>query len=436
MADLITSAVVGREVLLNYQNNIVFARDIDWSFSSEFGPKEDAIGNTYTFRKPIAPVVQDNNMAYIAANANVTENKVTLVIDRTMTTPMTFSEGDLSLKISDFSKRVAKPTGATLAAKADRAIADAICNSSAGNLSNGAGQATAGLGQTTAGVPGSAGYVVGTFGTALTAATIQAAKNALLLQGCPDTGEIYGALSVTATSDLASQVAGFFNPLVKVDDTFRSGYINKYNGIEFSTSQSCVNHTNGAQTSLVVSAGNLTSGWAETGTLTVTATTQAIRAGDMFQATRFIVNPLTKDTTALPAQFQVLQDYASGATSILVSPAPISAGPYQNISATINSTTLTLVGAAGASGTESVIWHREAIKAASPAFTLPKKGMDMAEIIEDEEIDGFKFRLLRFYDGIGASGTVGTSGPAWITRFDSQYGIKIANPAWVVRVRS
>lgn len=444
MSNLLTSAVISKETLLNFENSLAVANRVSWQYSEDFAKPEDKIGNSKALRKPINVVATDDNMSWNATNSQLTENNVTLFVNRTLTVPMSFSEGDLSLKVEKFSERFIKKAATTIAAKLDLAIANSISNSTVPGANAGAGLGTSGLNAATA-VPNAAGYVVGTFGTPLTTATIAAAKVVLQNQGCPtDDGDLYGILSTDAQADLVQAQATLFNPLTKIDETYRNGFIGKYNGIEFAFSQSLANHTNGAQGTLAVTAaaGNtIASGWAETATLTVTATGAAVNAGDMFVSTVYLVNPLNKVVTPTFAMFQVVTAANAGATSIVVSPAPISAGPYQNISAPIASTTLTLVGAANATGVESLIFHKQAIECVSPELTIPKKSsMDMAEIIKDDaDIEGFKIRFLRGYDMIGAStafgGGVGTGGPGFISRFDVIYGVKTVNPAWIVRVR-
>ena len=436
---------------MNFQNNLVLARDIDWGYNDKFGQGENQIGNTYNLRKPINVTATANNMAWVAGNSALTENYVTLVIDSTLTVPMSFSEGDLALKVEKFSDRFVKKAVTVMAAKLDAQIASAIVNSAVGGNTN-AGFAPTGLQALSVGVANAAGYAVGLYGSALTPNAVAYAHKVLQDQACPEDGELYGVLSTTHNQQLVIAQASLFNPLMDVDKLYRKGFIGVFDGIKFSASQSLVSHTNGTQPTLAVTAavGNtISSGWAEKATLTVTATAVGdVKAGDVFVASGvYLVNPLTKVTTDVLAQFQVLADAAQGATSIVVSPAPISAGPYQNISAAIASSTLSLTGSAtpgagasGLSGVESIIFHKSAIVAASPSFTLPKRSsLDMAEIIKDEDTDGFSIRFLRDYDSMGVSGAfgggVGTGAPGFITRLDTMYGIKVANPAWVVRVR-
>jgi len=129
----------------------------------------------------------------------------------------------------------------------------------------------------------------------------------------------------------------------------------------------------------------------------------------------------------------------SDATHVTVSPAPISAGPYRNISATIDGATLTLVGGVGTSGQESLIFHKSALGVAS--IDLPVDDENTTAMnIRDKDADGFIIRYIKAFDSLGVSGVagaggVGLSGPASVRRYDVGWGCKVLNVALVVRVR-
>jgi hypothetical protein len=451
MSNLLTSAVIRNEALRQAENNLVISKLCDTQYNEDFEKKNGEygkIGNSVNVRVPILVTGTRNNMAWVAANSVITENTKILVVDRSYTIPMSFSDGDLALKVLDFSKRYMKQNVINTAANLDSDIAAAVVNSQIAVASATSGLGTNGLAANQIGTPSAAGYAIGTYGVAITPDIVLQARQILLDQGCPDDGELYGVLSTLANRQLVGAQATLFNPLTEINKEYRKGFIGTYAGIEWHTSQSLVNHTNGVQPTLVVSAGNLTTGWAEYGTLTVTTTAGAINAGDVFQAAGvFLVNPLTKQPTATLAQFQVTQGYAIGVTSVQVSPAPISAGQYQNISATINGVTLSLTGGAtlgvageGLGGVESLVFHREAIVITSPKLEVPKNE-EMAEMISDEDAPIFRMRFLRSFDALGVSGVsgsggVGSSGPGWVSRLDTIWGVKTAQPSWIIRIRN
>lgn len=418
MSNLLTSSIISKETLMQVENALVLGNRADWSYSEKFGKQDAQIGTAYDIRRPILTNVQVNNLAYTAALANVTETKVNLALGTTLTTQMSFTDTDLAFKVEKFSARFVKNAAAIIAAKMDALIADSFINA------YNAGQ----------GVQTGAGWVVGAYGTAVTSLTLLTAKQLLLDSACPDDGEIYGVLTPKAMTEIANTQITLFNAQESISSIYKKGYIGAFAGIEFATSQSLTSHVNGGVSALTIGAGSavLSAGWAETGTLTVTSTGAAINAGDVFTvAGVYQVNPLTKAVTSNLAQFTVVTSAGSGATSLTVSPAPITGGEYQNISTTVASKTATLIGAAGASGQESIIFHKAALAIASPELVLPKaSSFDMAEYEKSDET-GLGIRFLRGYDMVGASGSVG-----FVSRLDTIFGIKIVRPEWSVRIRN
>lgn len=404
--------------MMQFENSLIVARKVDWQYNEKFATSENKIGAQYRVRIPVLFSVNRNNLAYSAQA--VTEKYSQITVANSYTVPFTFNDAEVALKIEDFSQRYIKQVVAVLAATFDTDIANAAVNSYIGSNVDGVTNAT----------PNSAGWVVGSYATALTSDTILNAFQLLLDSGCPDDGDIVGVLSPRANRQLANAQLTLFNAQESISRIYTKGYIGDFSGIEFNVSQSMPTHVNGAQGTLAVTsaAGNDYTAWAETGTLTVTALTGAVNAGDVFVSTVRAVNPLTKAVTSNYKQFQVVTAAAIGATSVTVSPAPVISGPDQNVAASIASTTLTLIDATGAAGQESLIFHKAAIAAVSPKFEMPKKSsFDMAEEIDENEL---RIRFLRGYDLVGASGTVG-----FVSRLDSFLGFKTLRPEWIIRVR-
>jgi hypothetical protein len=222
MANLLTSQIISKETLMQVENALILGKRVDSSYSDKFGKQDAQIGTSYDIRRPILTNVQINNMAYVAANANVTETKVNLALGTTLTTPMSFTDTDLAFKVEKFSDRFVKPATTVIAARIDSMIADALSN--------------AGLyGQA---VQTGAGWVVGTYGTALTTPTVLTAKQILLDAACPDDGDIYAVLTPKANAELAAAQVTLFNAQKAISDIYSKGYIGEFAGVEFSTSQS------------------------------------------------------------------------------------------------------------------------------------------------------------------------------------------------------
>ena len=428
MSILINSSTITKAALVMLENNLVAGNKIDWSYSDKFAVQDNKIGASLSIRRPVFGNIQTNNMAWTSATAQVTETRVNLAINSTYTVALQFTDADLALRLERFIDRYIKPILSQVAAKFDLAIGDAISNCGAAGTSAFTGQASD-IQKQVGGM-----WVAGSFSTALSADTLVYAKQLLLDAGCPDDGDIYGVLTTKGNRQLVTTFQNLFNPSEEIAKVYKKGYIGGYNGIEFATSQSTAAHTNGGQATLAIGAGSavLTAGWAETGTFTVTSTTSAINAGDVFTvAGVYAVNPLTKVQTTNLQQFTVVNSYTAGTTALEVSPAPITGGEYQNISTTVASKTATLVDAAGATGQEGYIFHKSAIVAASPELTLPKSSsFNMAEY-ERSEITELGVRLLQGFDMYGVGGAVGMN-----TRIDVVFGLKIVRPELIVRIRS
>lgn len=435
MSSLITSSIIGKSTMVGFQGKLVIANKIDWQYSEKFGKGDDQIGSSFSIRRPIMTIATENNMAWNAGDSAVAETKVVLTVDRTLTTPMSFNDSDLTLKVERFSSRFIDKAVGIMAAKLDAAIANAISNCTSGTTNFDSGAVGASTGTVNC-----AGYVVGSFASAITTDTIAQAKQVLQDKGCPDQ-DLVGILSTQANRRLVQVPLTQFNPLMTVDDKYRKGAIGEFDGISFSVSTSLVNHTNGAQGAVTPSAAASTESsavWVETATLPVPALTGAVKAGDSFSvASVYVVNPYTKQATSTPFQFTVVAPATVGATSLTISPAPILTGAYNNVTASLNGKVSTLVDATGATGVESLIFHKEAIAAACVSLSVPKKSsLDMVEQIEDDEVEGFKIRFLRGYDMVGASSAFGTNNPGFVSRFDVAWGVKTAQPEFIVRVRS
>lgn len=423
MSTLINSNIISKETLAMFENNLVLGNRIDWSYTDKFGKADGKIGVNYSIRRPVMPNVKTTNLAWDASLANVLETQVALTIGASLFTPLLFDDVDLALSIDQFSSRYIKPVSTVMASKADQSIAEAISNCA--KLGNG--------------VQVGGGWVVGTASTPISSSTLLTAKQLLLDSGCPDDGEIFGVLTPKAMTEIANAQITLFNAQEAISKLYKKGYIGEFAGVSFATSQALTTHVNGAQGTLAIGAGSavLTAGWAETGIFTVTATTGAIKAGDTFTvAGVYQVNPLTKVATSNLQQFVAVEDAIVGATTVTVSPAPITAGAYQNISTTVASKTATLIGAINSVNAESIVFHKSAIAAASPELVIPK-GADQAEFIRSEETS-LGLRYVRNYDYLGAAGVggVGTAAPGFASRVDSIYGIKSVRPEWIVRVRN
>ena len=206
---LLTSTIISKELLMQFENTLVMARKVDWSYNDKFGNGNDQIGSTYSVRVPVLTTVTRNNMAYSAQA--IVDKKVVVTVANSYTSGFSFSDGDLALKVEDFSRRYVKQATAVLAATFDKDIADTVINSYIG----GDGSGNDVTGAPIAGYNGGA-WVVGNYSTALDTGTILKAKELLLNSGCPDDGDIVGVIDPAANTQLSNAALTLFNAQEKI----------------------------------------------------------------------------------------------------------------------------------------------------------------------------------------------------------------------------
>jgi len=193
--------------------------------------------------------------------------------------------------------------------------------------------------------------------------------------------------------------AGLFNSQAKIGEQFGTGVMVPSLGMKYEMGQNVDLHTNGTQP---VAAGTV-AGAGQTGAvLTVTG---ASITGNITRGTRITlagvnaVNPQSRTSTGSPAQFVVTADVLAGATNIPISPAIVTTGAFQNVTASpANLAVITIFGTASGSYNANVFFHRDAFTLACvPMWQPPANGvMDVAQ----ETFDGMTVKVTQYYDGV------------------------------------
>ena len=138
----------------------------------------------------------------------------------------------------------------------------------------------------------------------------------------------------------------------------------------------------------------------------------------------FRVHPETKQATSDLQQFVVTAAYAGGAGTLAISPAIVTSGARQNVSASpTNGGAVVKVGGASAVYRPSIAFHRDAFTFATADLPLPK-GTDMAS---RKVMDGISMRMIRDFDSVNAR---------FITRLDVLYGYTAQRPELACRILS
>jgi hypothetical protein len=222
-------------------------------------------------------------------------------------------------------------------------------------------------------------------------------------------GRRYMVMSPGLNGATVAGYSGLFNQSDKIDGQYRTGYMQKSFGIMPGMDQNVVVHANGAATATNISGAN------QTGS---SITVVAVAGGTLTRGTVIqlpgvnSVNPQTRETTGVAMDFVVTADVALGATSIPISPAIVTTGAFQNVTASPTSGSPYVIrGNASTSYLANVGFHADAFTLAMvPLYSPPKGGV--VDVSEAEE-DGFRLRVITFYDGVNDS---------LVTRVDVAFG--------------
>lgn len=197
-----------------------------------------------------------------------------------------------------------------------------------------------------------------------------------------------------------SMVAGFsglFNMSEKVNGQYRTGYMQDSFGLKPGMDQNVAVHVNGAATATNIA------GAGQTGSsITVVATA----GGTLTRGTTitlpgvFAVNPQSRVSTGQAANFVVTADVPVGSTSIPISPAIVTSGAFQNVTASpTTAQPYVILGAASTSYNCNVAYHKDAFTLAMVPMWAPPDGKGVIDVAQKSE-DGFTVKVTEFYDGI------------------------------------
>jgi len=414
MADnLITSTIILNKTMQVLHNESAFLGAINTEFNEEFAKKGMKAGATVSPRRPVQFRVRDGATASLQ---DVNETKVDITVEPEFGIDFDFTEFDRTLSVDDFSKRYMEPAGKRLATELDVRIATRFYQSVA-NFT---------------GTPGT---------TPATALAMFKAGAILDDVACPRDGLRTASLNPLAMAYMVDGLKGLLNDSGIIGKQTRTGLLETNLGMDFQMSQNIPTHTVGAYggtplvdganqgTTTAVATENpyaattslLTKGWSN-------SITGLLKKGDVVTiAGVYAVNLENKNTLADLKQFVVTANVNSGASTgpatLILSPAIIAAGAYQNVSALpADNAAITVVsGTASTSYPQNMLFHKDAFTMVTVAMDVPR-GMDMAEQITYE---GVNLRFVRGFD---------ITNNKRISRFDIMAGFGALRPEWACRV--
>jgi hypothetical protein len=404
---VLTPSIIAKEATMVLENELGMAKSVYRGYEKEFTNSVNGyrVGDTVTIKKPTDFTVRDGATASIQ---DVTEGSTSITVDKQKGIDFQFSSVELSLDIKELSERVIKPAMVQLANQVDRDLMALYAK-----------------------VPnwvGTPGQTVNSF------ADFAKAPERMDTLAIPQEGRSAFLSPADHWGLLGSQTALYMSDVAK--GAYRKGSLGEIGGVDTFMSQNVPTHTvgpmggtplvNGAAQNVTYAASKdtgtqslITDGW-------TAAAAARVKAGDVFTiANVYDVNPVTKATLPHLKQFVVTADGSSdgsGNLTLTISPAIITSGAFQTVSAApADNAALTFLGTASTGYSQNLVFHKNAFALAMVPLVSPPGAVDVAR----ESFKGTSVRIIPYYDGTNDVSK-------W--RADILYGVKCVDPRLAVRL--
>lgn len=371
---ILTPTAVTREILRVLHQRLRFIGTIDRQYDSSFAQSGAKIGDSLKIRLPNEYTVRTGRPIQVQ---DTSEQSVTLQVATQKGVDMAFTSQELTMDLDDFSNRVIKPAVAVLAANIE---ADALSMYKDVNQE------------------------VNDVGSAATFKYLLQARQKMIDALTPQDDQLAVQLNTTDNVDLVDALKGLFQDSGSIAKQYRDGYLGRTAGFGAIYENTLLpTHTTGTEAGSDTAA-DVAAGYVEGSAVAVDGTvTGTFKKGDIITiANVYDVHPETKQTRAKLKQFTVTADVDAAYSSIPISPAVVSSGARQNVSAAPvdgaailknefdDSTAI----ASAADYNISLAYHKEAFAFATADLEMPG-GVDFAA---REMFDGLSIRLVRQYD--------------------------------------
>lgn len=391
---LLTPTAVTRKALMILHQKLTFIGSINRQYDDSFAKSGAKIGDSLKIRLPNEYVVRSG--ATLSAQ-DTAETSTTLQVATQKGVDLNFTSTDLTLSMDDFASRILEPAMSVLAANIE---ADALTMRK--DVYN----------------------IVDNDAAALTFKNMMQARQMLNDNLAPPDNNRSIILSTGHEVTLVDALKGLFNDSSNISKQYREGMMGRTAGFDFSASTQMTDHQTGTAAKTT---GYLVNGATQTGAaLTVDTGTTTFLAGDVITlAGVYRVHPETKVSTGVLQQFVVTANSGASATSLAISPAIVTSGARQNVSASPADNAAIVKVGAGANEMlgGSLAFHKDAFTFATADLVMPT-GVDFSA---REVYDGISMRVVRQYD---------INNDKFPTRLDVLYGFKTIRPQLACRIHA
>ena len=405
----LTASVVAKQALAILENEFGWMNKLHRAHEDEFSNKVNGykIGDSLTIRRPADFTVRTGATL---STQDVIEGSVTLTIDQQIGVDFSFTETDLTLKVTDMAERIMKPAMSN--------ILNYMYNDVLTQMYRGVYNWA-----------GTAGQTINSFSDfskgpeRMDEMAIPTSDRCAILSPADHWALLGAATSLSNTGAEGS--------------AYRDGSLGRLGGIDTYMSQLVPTHTNGTAdntTPLIKGASQTVTYDTAKATWTMSLLTDGhdasatIKAGSVFTIDGvYMVNPKTKATTTILQNFVVTADVTAdgtttNTTTLTISPPIITAGPHQTVNAApANDATITFFGAASTGYKQNLLFHKNAMALAIVPMHMPPAAYGAAR----ESYKNMSVRVIPIYDGTNDVSK-------W--RLDLLYGRKLIDPRLAVRL--
>jgi hypothetical protein len=385
---LATCSILAKESLAILENMLTFASNVNRDWEDEFTSNQKrgySPGQTINIKKPPRYTYRAGRVAVPQATV---ENTV----------PLTLSQGGCDLNFTGVERTVSLQQ---MEQKLQAALATVA------NEVDRQGLSVARL--TTGNVLGTPGTLPSTQALALAAVT--GVNQRMDEMAAPRDRQRSFIMNPALNGATVTGFAGLFNGQAQLTEQYKKGVMVDSLGLSYAMDQNVDIHTNGTA---VVGTNTVNGAGQQGATITVNALNGTVTRGTKITfAGVNAVNPQSRISTGSLMQFVVTADAANAATSLLISPALVNSGAFQNVTASpANAAVITIFGVASGSFNANVAFHKDAYTLAMVPMYAPPSGKGVIDVAQ-ETYKGMSIKVTEFYDGVNDN---------YIIRFDVLFG--------------
>ena len=383
---LLTTSLITREILSVLRQKLTFLRKINMEYDDRFAVTGAKIGSSIDIRVPTHGKIRQGR---IMDAGNMVDKTVPLTISDQTGVDLVWSSAEMALDIDDFRARYL-----------DQPIADLASGIEGLVLSRA--------------LPYASNFVANSDGKLDLKEALLANK---MLTDNLAPNKRFLVTNTSGTVQVVDQLKGLFNSQDRLKEQYEDGLMARAAGFDwFETTNMpaqaygtsavpgtyAVNGANQTGSSIVV----------KTGTGTLTAGQHVTFAGV------YAVHPQTKVSTGVLRTFVVTANYAGGAGNLQISPAIVTSGPEQNVTASpSDSAVMAVLGSTDQTGV-NLGFARDFLTFATVDLPLPEN-----KEASRMQFDGLSLRMIRDYDTINDQ---------FLNRVDILWGSAVLRPEFGV----